>query len=61
VLPGELLALEQPEATELGEEAARLIGELSLPWQKTVLRMVREIHAQVVGAETEAKGRAAGH
>jgi hypothetical protein len=56
LLPGELIALQQPEATETGKESARLIGELSLPWQKTVLRMVREIHDQVVGAQIEAAG-----
>ncbi len=42
-------SLMQPRETGLGEESVRLIGELSLPWQQVVLRMIREIHGQVQG------------
>jgi DNA-binding response OmpR family regulator len=42
-----------PAESGIGEEAARLIAELSLPWQKTVLRIVLEIHDQVVDTRAQ--------
>jgi transcriptional regulator with XRE-family HTH domain len=51
VTPGELLDLDPTNTTRVGRESARLIEELSPTWQKALLRIVPEIHGQVIGAK----------
>jgi transcriptional regulator with XRE-family HTH domain len=57
VTPGELLDLDPTKTTTIGQESARLIEELSPTWQKAVLRIVREVHGQVIGSKAKPTAR----
>ena len=48
VRPGDLINQDEKPATGIGHEAAVIVNSMNLSWQRSALRILREIRDQVV-------------